>query len=97
MISKLLKILAITLLLSVPALAHEGNGFWHLNGSTGPCVGIKNMGLGMQAWYIDNGGPYYHDRSKNGGRPYDEVRIFIYNHGKMHYYQPELLYNREGR
>ena len=35
------------------AWAHEGHGWTHLDGSSGPIIGQRSCGMGVQVWYID--------------------------------------------
>ena len=56
------------------ARAHEDHGWSHLTDGSGPLIGMRECGMGMQSWYHDD----------NGDGVVDRCSLVLYNHGLFH-------------
>lgn len=61
--------------------AHEGHGYVHMEGSSGPIIGQRQCGFEEFVWFVDGD----HDGKV------DLCRRVIFNHGQIHVkdYEPE--------
>ena len=54
MIIAFLTILLVIIAFVPFANAHEGHGYRHMDGTTGPCIGARHCPDGSQVWTIDD-------------------------------------------
>ena len=69
-----------TLVLIDIAHGHEGNGWKHMSGNSGPIIGSMHCGLGISVWF--------QDMDEDG--ELDKCTLVLLDHGKFHVAPAEM-------